>query len=138
MKLITKAFIAALFVFATQASAEVAVIVNASNAAQLTDKDIARVFLGKEKNFANGQSVNVVYGKSGSASRGEFEQKVLHKSSSQIKAYWSKLIFTGKGTPPKELGSEQEVLSFVASTPNAIGYLDAASLNDSVRVVKKF
>ena len=138
MKLVTKAAIAAMFTFVGQVSAEVAVIVNASNSAELTDKDIARVFLGKEKNFANGQSIKVVYGKPGSASRGEFEQKVLHKSSSQIKAYWSKLIFTGKGTPPKALASEQEVVSFVASTPNAIGYVDAASLNDSVRVVKKF
>ncbi len=117
--------------------AEVAVIVNPANTSSLSDKDIERIFLGKQKRFAEGQAVNVVYGVSGTSSRSEFEQKALKKSSSQVKAYWSKLVFTGKGKPPKEL-SEEEVIKFVASTPNAIAYVTPAKVDTSVKVLKKY
>ena len=52
-----------------------------------------------------------------------------------MKAYWSKLVFTGKGTPPAELANEAAVLSHVAANPDAIGYVDAASVDGSVKVV---
>ncbi len=67
-----------------------------------------------------------------------FNDKVLKKSASQLKAYWSKLIFTGKGAPPKSVESAQEMLSLVASNPNIIGYVDAKELDSSVKVIAKF
>lgn len=120
------------------ASAEVAVIVNPANGNAMNDKEISRVYLGKLKTFADGQAIEAVNLTSGNAARGEFEQKVLKKSSSQVKAYWSKLVFTGKGKPPKELGSDAEIIKLVAATPNAIGYVDASKLDGSVKVLKKF
>jgi ABC-type phosphate transport system substrate-binding protein len=47
------------------------------------------------------------------------------------------LIFSGKAKPLKELSSDSEVLSWVSSTPNAIAYIDASKVDDSVKVVKK-
>jgi ABC-type phosphate transport system substrate-binding protein len=118
--------------------AEVAVVVNKANTAVVSDSDISRVFLGKLKQFANGTSVEPVNQKMGSAVRNEFESKVLNKSASQVKAYWSKQVFSGKGKPPQEVASDQEVLAIVSANAGAIGYVDAASVNDSVKVVKKF
>ncbi len=74
----------------------------------------------------------------GSAAREAFNDKVLGKSSSQLKAYWSRLIFTGKGTPPKESGSDADVVSLVAKNPNLVGYVDAAAVDGSVKVVYTF
>lgn len=54
-----------------------------------------------------------------------------------MKAYWSKLIFSGKAKPLKELSSDSEVLRWMSSTPNAIAYIDASKVDDSVKVVKK-
>lgn len=116
--------------------ADIAVIVNPANANVLTDKDISRAFLGKLKTFADGQSIEPINSKSSNAARTEFEQKVLKKSSSQVKAYWSKLVFTGKGKPPQELASDSDILKAVASSANAIGYVDAKSVDGSVKVVK--
>lgn len=118
--------------------AEVAVIVNPANSNNLSDKDISRVFLGKVKSYADGQSIKAVNIKSGHNSRVQFEANVLHKSASQVKAYWSKQIFTGKGKPLDELAADAEVLKFVAEHPNAIGYVDATLVDSSVRVVKTF
>ena len=47
-------------------------------------------------------------------------------------------MFSGKGKPPKELGSDADVINFVSSNPGAIGYIDAGSVNESVKVVATF
>jgi ABC-type phosphate transport system substrate-binding protein len=70
--------------------------------------------------------------------RGDFEKKVLNKSASQIKAYWSKLVFTGKGTPPKEVSSDAEVINLIKSNPNLIGYVDESSVTGDVKVIATF
>ena len=95
------------------------------------------MFLGKNKTFSNGESAKAINLKSGNAIRKNFEKEVLGKSSSQVKAYWSKLIFSGKAKPLKEGASDSEVLNWVSSTPNAIGYIDASKVDDSVKVIKK-
>ncbi len=118
--------------------AEVAVVANKANSATINDSDISRLFLGKLKQYANGTKVEPINQKMGSVIRNEFESKVLKKSASQIKAYWSKRVFSGKGKPPKEVTSDQEVLAIVSANAGAIGYVDAANVNDSVKVVKKF
>ena len=64
-----------------------------------------------------------------------FYKKVVGKSESQAKAYWSKQIFTGKGTPPEEVGGDDAVKAKIASTPSAVGYIDASAVDGSVKQV---
>lgn len=118
--------------------AKVVVIVNVTNTATLSDNDLSSLFLGKSKSFPNNnkaQAINLNYG---NETRKAFEKSILKKTSSQVKAYWSKLLFSGKGKPLKELSSDAEVLAFVAENPNAIAYIDASNINGSVKVVKEF
>ena len=56
--------------------------------------------------------------------RSQFYTKVAGKDEAQVKAIWSKLVFTGKATPPKELASNGDVVKAVSADPNAIGYVD--------------
>jgi len=114
--------------------ADVAVIVHPSNAANVSQDDISKLFMGRAKTFNDGKEAQAVNLVESAAARADFDQKVLGRSSSQMKAYWSKLVFTGKGTPPKELSSEQEVLDFVAKNPAAIGYISAEAVNATVKV----
>ena len=138
MKIIKLLMLSSLFSFTLPAFADVAVIVNTGNTSTISDSDISRLFLGKLKAFPGGGKATPANLKFGSATRNEFEEKVLNKSSSQIKAYWSKQVFSGKGKPPKEVGSDKEVISLVSSDPTAIAYVDAASVDSSVKVVKTF
>jgi ABC-type phosphate transport system substrate-binding protein len=137
MKLFKRSVFFVLFLVSSLSFAEVAIIVNSGNSSEISDNDIKRMFLGKNKTFSNGESVKAINLKSGNAIRENFEKKVLGKSSSQVKAYWSKLIFSGKAKPLKEGASDSEVLSWVSSTPNAISYIDASKVDDSVKVIKK-
>lgn len=136
-KLLKIAFCGSVF-FSSISLADVAIIVNVDNDVTLSDTDISRLFLGKLKKFPSGQKAVAVNLKLGSTIRDEFESKVLGKSASQIKAYWSKRVFSGKGKPPQELVSDNDVLTMVASNSNAIAYVDAATVNDTVKVIKTF
>ena len=132
--------IAALFsiLFVAKSWAEVAVIVHPSVSATASVKDISRVFLGKSKSLPGGHKVKPVGQSVGSTAREEFNKKVLKKSNSQLKSYWSKRIFTGKGQPPKALGSDADVIAKVSSDPGSIGYISKDSVTDSVKVLASF
>lgn len=120
------------------AFAEVAVIVHPSNNNALDEATVAKIFLGREKSFADGKSVVPLSLSENAAASGAFNDTVLKKSSSQLKAYWSKLVFTGKGTPPKEITSDEEMVKLIANNPSLIGYVDASKVDASVKVALKF
>lgn len=139
MKKLNKILIAgAALLMSASSLAEIAVIVHPSNGASLDANAISRIFLGKMKSYpGGGQAVPLTLSES-SGQTSEFNKKVLKKSGSQLKAYWSKLVFTGKGTPPKVVGSDAEVVGLVSSNPNIIGYVDASAVTGDVKVVAKF
>ncbi len=56
-------------------------------------------------------------------------------SAAQAKAYWSKLAFTGKGTPPPEAGNSAAVKKAVAGAPGGIGYIEKSAADATVKVV---
>jgi len=118
--------------------AEVDVIVHSSVSETASASDIQRVFLGKTKSLAGGTKVVPINLSPGQPVRDEFDTKVLGKSSSQLKAYWSRLVFTGKGQPPKDVGSPADVVNLVKSNPNMIGYVPKGEAGDGVKVIASF
>lgn len=138
MKTLFKIVLCSSVFFSSISFADVAVIVNKDNAASFSDSDISRFFLGKLKTFSSGDKAVAINLKLGNSTRNEFESKVLGKNASQIKAYWSKRVFSGKGKPPPELVSDKDIITMVASDTNVIAYVDVASVDDSVKVIKVF
>ncbi|MGH1374690.1 MAG: phosphate ABC transporter substrate-binding protein [Cellvibrionaceae bacterium] len=138
-KNIIGALITSIALFAPAAAfSAVAVIVHPSNGNTLTESDITRIFLGKKKSFPDGADAIPVDQKEGSAARSAFVGTVLKKNDQQIKAYWAQLLFTGKGTPPKEVGAGSDVKKLVSENPALIGYIDAAEADGSVKIVHQF
>lgn len=119
-------------------NAEVMIVVHPSNANSLDQQKVVRLFTGKSKTFPDGSQAIPINQSESTATTEEFNAKVLGRSSSQLKSYWSKLVFTGKGTPPKEVSSDQEVIDLVAANPNVIGYVSAGTATDSVKVLLTF
>jgi len=76
------------------------VVVHAgSPAGAITTQQAANVFLGKSSSLPDGTKVTPIDQEEGEDPRDEFYQKVVKKDASQLNAYWSRLIFTGKGQP---------------------------------------
>lgn len=120
--------------FASQA--QVAVVVSAkSSATALTAEQAAGLFLGKSDQLPGVGTALLLDLPEGSATREAFYTKVAGKSGSQVKAAWSRLVFSGKATPPKELASSAEVKKMVAANPNAVGYIEKSAVDGSVKVL---
>jgi ABC-type phosphate transport system substrate-binding protein len=121
------------------ASAEISVIVSSNNPNSAIDKTaVVKIFLGKTKRFPDGSQAVPVDQSDGTATREAFNSSLLGKSASQLKSYWSRLIFTGKGTPPQQSGDDAAVKELVANNLSIIGYIDSASVDNTVKVVHKF
>lgn len=138
MKQTTNTWVALVFgltcsLFSHTSTAEIAVIVHPSNSAELDAKAVKKLFLGKSKSFPNGEHATLYI--HGGDSGKEFNKKVLKKSSSQFKAYWSKLAFSGKATPPKKVGSDEEAKKVVSTDTEAIAYIDAGAVDDTIKVL---
>ncbi|MGB1291577.1 MAG: phosphate ABC transporter substrate-binding protein, partial [Pseudoalteromonas sp.] len=102
-------------------NAEVVVIVHPSNSSSFDQSEISKFFLGKAKSFSDGNQAVPINQEDSSTVRKEFDSNVLSKSGSQLKAYWSKLIFTGKGSPPKEVSNDADVIDLISKNPSMIG-----------------
>ncbi|AUM12210.1 type 2 periplasmic-binding domain-containing protein [Ketobacter alkanivorans] len=114
---------------ASSASGELAIVVNSSNEiSQVSVEDVASIFLGKSRQLPNGTKVIPLDQLEGEGVRLEFYTKVVKKTLPQLNSYWSRLIFTGRGQPPFAVSGDSEVLEFVASNPNMIGYVDVKAL----------
>ena len=118
--------------------AGVAVVAHPSNpVSSLNTEAVERIFLGKDGSFPGAGPAVPVDQTEGSYARRQFVQKVLGKDENQLKAYWSRLIFTGKGTPPEAVANDAAVKRWLQAHPNGIGYIDDNSVDDSVKVLLK-
>lgn len=129
---------AALISIATAAAAEIAVIVNPANTDTISKDDIAKIYMAKTKTFPSGKNVTAFDQAEGSPTRVEFVEKVIEKDEAQLKSYWSRLIFTGKGVPPKVLESDTAIKDVVSKNADAIGFINSANADDSVKIVGTF
>jgi len=118
------------------AAAEVVVIVSAQNPLTvLSVEQVADIFLGKTGTFPDGSAVTPLDQTDGYPLRQEFYQKATGKSIQLLKAHWSKMIFTGRGEPPREAGDSHAVRRLVAGSPRFIGYVDRSAVDPSVKIV---
>ena len=133
----TLMLMAVLIFAATAAQAdEVVLIVNPANTlSDMTLKDVKKIYLGKSKFFPGGGKVIPADQPEKSTVRKIFYEVMIGKSASKLKAYWSKRIFTGKGTPPIVKKNDEAMLAWVAEQPLALGYVYRKSVNDSVKVL---
>jgi ABC-type phosphate transport system substrate-binding protein len=116
------------------AAAEDTIIVNpALPLAALDDEALKDIYLGRKTAWDDGSRVVVVVLKEGISH--DHLLQLLNKSAAQFLTGWKKLVFTGKGTMPELVESEDALVALVAKTPGAIGYIDKGRLKDGVKAL---
>ena len=114
---------------------EVAVVSARSTVTTLTRSQVADIFLGKTTRFPDGGQAVPIDQSEGTPARDEFYTRITGKSAAQMKAYWSKIIFTGRGQPPRAVPSSSETKKLLVANPNAIGYVEPRLVDETLRVV---
>jgi ABC-type phosphate transport system substrate-binding protein len=131
-------FLASLASFLTTAHADVVVVVNPkSPLVSMSPEQVSAIFLGKNMMLPTGSGAVLVDQPENSSLYESFYANVTGKTPSQVKAIWARLTFSGRALPPKTLANSAEVKKFIASHPDAIGYIDKSSLDTSVKAVLK-
>lgn len=67
--------------------------------------------------------------------RKQFLETVLGQTEEQYVGYWLVRRYVGKGAPPQEFGSLDEMLSYIATTPGAVGYVPVARIPLGANVI---
>ena len=116
-------------VASTLASAGEIVVVMSPAAAALTKDQVANIYLGRSNDL---KPIDLP---EANAAREAFYKKATDRDPAQVKAVWSRIVFTGQGQPPKEVADPAAVKKAVAADPKTVGYIDKADVDASVKVV---
>ncbi|MGO9595619.1 MAG: hypothetical protein ACLQFF_03805 [Steroidobacteraceae bacterium] len=121
------AIVLAIFTVATVQAEEIVVIVNPA-ATPISKEQIADLYLGR------GGVWTPIDQAVGSGIYVEFYKKATGRDIAQVKAIWSRILFTGRGLPPKQMPDSAAVKRAVAANPKAVGYIEKSAVDASVRV----
>ncbi len=117
---------------------EVVVVVSAkSTVSRLSQDEVIDIFLGRHREYPGGQAAIPIDQPKGSYTRGEFYRLLTNKTLSEINAYWARLHFSGKASPPRQAEKPADVLVHVLESTSGIGYIDQDQLDARFRVVLK-
>jgi len=112
------------------------VVVSRNNPVQsLTREQVEDIFLGRTRQYPDGRLAIPVEQSSQSELRDRFYTEILQRSPAQMRAHWARLIFTGRGNPPRGVDSSQDVLRAIVADPRVIGFIEPRFVDDSVTVV---
>ncbi|KAA3616588.1 MAG: hypothetical protein DWQ05_12725 [Calditrichaeota bacterium] len=102
---------------------------------QIKKSELLDFFIGDIKKWKDGTAVVIFDMKEKKDVKITF-YKYLGKTSSRMKSIWMKNMLAGEGAPPKAVKTPRQMLLEVASTPGAIGFIDAKYVDKSVKVLK--
>jgi hypothetical protein len=105
------------------------VVVMGAGAAPLSRDQLADIYLGRST------ALKPLDLPESSQLRDAFYRKATDRDAAQVKAVWSRIIFTGQGQPPKELPDAAAVKKAVAADPKMVGYIDKSDVDATVKVV---
>lgn len=117
------------------ARADVVAVVSAkSPVGSLSKSQVADIFLGRVHRFPDGSPAVPVDQQEGAAARDQFYNAFTGWTAAQLRSYWAKIIFTGRGQPPATVPGN-EIHKVLASDTKAIAYVDRTAVDDSMKVV---
>ena len=118
---------------------EILIVTAAGNSETSVDERIIKdAFLGKPAHFSNGTEIKAIDRKESTTSvREKFYEEFVQKSLTQMKAYWSQIIFTGRGYPPPVADDLDSLKRTLKSMPGSITYIDASEKDPSLKVLAR-
>jgi len=115
----------------------VVVVAKDSSISELNSQHVANIFLARTNRFPNGEKAAPIELKNQTAREG-FYQQISGKSPRQLNAYWTTLVFTGKGKPPKGYPHSADLLFKLNNQSGAITYIADTQVTDEMKVVYRF
>lgn len=118
--------------------AEIVIVANLKNSTEaLSARQLLDIYMGRYQSFPNGEPAFPLDLLPDSPLRVDFYQKLTNKSVAEVNAYWARLLFTGRATPPRVMSDSLTVLKAVRENLGAIGYIDSTHIDGTVKVIAR-
>jgi ABC-type phosphate transport system substrate-binding protein len=113
------------------------VVVHPDNAeASVTRQQLSEIFLKRVTQWPDGSRTLPVDQPEGAPVRESFSREVHGRRAGAIKSHWLQVVFSGRGVPPPEKESDDDVIAYVKAKPGAVGYVSAGQRTDDVKVLR--
>ena len=123
--------------FSPAVMADEALVVIGHNSLQKTDlPTLQRLYTGRAVSL-NHQSAIPLNLLPGNPLRAQFLVSILGQNEEQYSGYWLVRRYVGKGTPPQELASEEEIIRTINTTPGAVGYVPLSKVPTGGNIIFK-
>jgi len=123
----------------TPAAADIAVIVSRDSPLETLDRhEITDLYLGRTRSVRlGGQLIGVliVEHPADSALREAFYRTLTGMRIERVNSYWARLRFSGAVPPPQPMRDDHAVIEAVSQHRYAVGYVNAAEVDATVRTV---
>jgi ABC-type phosphate transport system substrate-binding protein len=120
---------------AAAADDAVVVIIHKDNPHPIDRNYLTGIYTGRLKGWPDGSPVFPLDQSDGTSARETFYLHFIGRTAANMQAVWAQNIFSGKGLPPKIASPDSEMKRIVSTNRNAIGYIRASEVDDSVRVL---
>ena len=125
-----------LSVASTAWAAELVVAVRSdSEIGTLSKNEVIDIFLGRFRQLPSGQRAEPLDQAKQSPERQVFYHALINKTAAEIDAYWARLLFTGRVTPPRSMDTQEHLVEELLRNTRAIGYLDRTKIDRRLRIV---
>lgn len=115
--------------------AELAVVASDRSAlSSLSRDEVKQLFTGQVRKI-RGQQVEPLDLPESDPIRAQFYQRLLNKSADQMRSHWVRLVFTGRGQPPRSVDSSREQIMIIANSSQYIGYLPVEAVDGSLKIL---
>lgn len=135
MKFYNYMILAFMLILTSQGFAQIAVVANKSVPVnEIKIKSLDDIYSLRVKAWNNGKAIVPITLKADNEETQKFFG-AFGKTFLEMKKFWMRQQLTGEGQPPEGVGSDDDVISKVASTPGAIGFVSKDKVTDKVKVL---
>lgn len=121
---------------ANHASNDFVVIANPNSGVEKMSKDeVINVYMGRNRKLSSGVTAQPLDLENPLTEKANFYNTMVNKELSEISSYWARLMFSGQGSPPRQVASAEQAVELVGRLKGAIAYVDRKKIDKRVRVV---
>jgi ABC-type phosphate transport system substrate-binding protein len=120
------------------AAADVAVVVNPANPeSDLSVVELTRIFRLDRQHWKAGGRIYLVLRESGAPPKDVVLRRLYRMDCNELKRFWLGKLYRGEiAAFPRVVSSDALVKRVVSQAPNAIGFIDATDLDDTVKALR--
>jgi hypothetical protein len=128
--------LAAVYARVSHASNDFVVIANPNSGVEKMSKDeVVNVYMGRNRKLPSGVTAQPLDLENPLTEKAHFYNTMVNKELPEISSYWARLIFSGQGSPPRQVASTEQAIDLVGRLKGAIAYVDRKRIDKRVKVV---